>query len=66
MITKITEQELASLKNTSSMEEWNDLCDEIKKVRGGVYPSDWWAVVMTGGVAAAARKNWTCICGEEH
>jgi len=58
MRPKITEEELASLKATRSDNEWNRVCLEIKTARGGVYPSDWWPVVMASGLAESIAKGW--------
>ena len=46
----ITDQELEMLSNCLSEEEWGRACDQIKKVRGGQYPPDWWARVKQSGL----------------
>lgn len=54
----ITAEELERLRNTKNETEWNDACDAIKKARNGDYPSDWWAKVMTSGLAAGVALKW--------
>jgi hypothetical protein len=61
-MSNITDAEIAALTASKSMCEWDEICDAVKKVRGGNYPSDWFAVVMAGGIAAKAKANWGC-CG---
>lgn len=58
-IPGITCAEIASLKATKNSTEWDKLCDEIKKSRGGQYPPDWYPKIMMTGVAAEAQSNWS-------
>ncbi len=53
----ITKEEIAALSASNTREEWNNACDDIKRVRGGAYPPDWWQAVMLSGLAAAAQQR---------
>ena len=55
----ITETEIERLRSTKSETEWNAVCDEIKRARGGKYPKDWWRRVIMGGVFDTARTRWS-------
>lgn len=57
----LTEQEIEKLKATKSANEWNSVCDEIKKARDGRYPPDWWPVVMVSGMATEIQNSWKSI-----
>lgn len=47
----ISEAELESLRACQSEEEWEQICNSIKEVRGGEYPLDWFPKVMASGLA---------------
>jgi len=47
-------EELKALRNTKSDDEWNALCDKIKKRCGGGYPGDWYAKIVLSGEASKA------------
>ena len=64
-MSNITEEELVKLSETKCNNDWSEVCDDIKSAHGGEYPSDWFAKVMLGGVAAAARARWGCGCGKK-
>jgi hypothetical protein len=65
MDNHITEAELTKLASTNTEEEWNDVCDAVKKARNGGYPTDWFAKVMMSGLAAKVMKGWNrCGCGD--
>lgn len=55
----ITDEEIDKLKKTNNEGQWNAVCDEIKKARGGQYPPDWWSKVKQSGLMdeAIARFN---------
>ena len=57
-MSNITEEELQRLRDSKNENDWNDACDAIKKARNGRYPDDWWAKVMTSGLADQVAKNW--------
>ncbi len=48
----LTTEETAQLNAASTEDEWNDVCDAVKKARDGDYPPDWYAKVIVGGVMA--------------
>ncbi len=54
----LTEQELHDLSATKSEIEWNSICDRIKSVRGGVYPIDWWPLVVQSGLMNRVKLTW--------
>lgn len=53
----MTEELLNRLRNTKSEQEWNSICDEVK--RNGGYPADWFAKVILSGLASKAQKSWS-------
>lgn len=56
--SNITKEELNTLATAENGDAWNKACDAIKKVRGGVYPSDWFTKVMISGFSAAVSDGW--------
>lgn len=54
----ITEAEVAEFEATKSEEEWNKLCDKLKDSRNGLYPSDWFAKMIQGGVSSRKQSEW--------
>lgn len=54
----LTEEELIRLKATKSVQEWNDVCDEIKTARDNQYPPDWWQQIMVSGLCAIIKSGW--------
>lgn len=54
----LTEAEMTKLRNTKSETEWNAVCDEIKAVRNGAYPPDWFAKMMMTGLMSAIAATW--------
>lgn len=57
-IENLQQTEIADLESTGSAEEWNNICDEIKKARGGQYPPDWWEVMMMSGKISGIQESW--------
>lgn len=57
-IMNITTEEVNKLASTKSASEWNAVCDQIKRARGGEYPPDWWNKIMMTGMAAIVQRNW--------
>lgn len=53
----LTTKNLEDLSKTTSEQEWNAVCDQIKAEHNG-YPSDWFAVVMLSGFASHIRNKW--------
>lgn len=58
MNTNITDEEVEKLKNSQTMVEWDAICDEIKKARGGQFPTDWWAKVKQSGIIDEATARF--------
>lgn len=48
--TNITVEELQTLEGVQSMDEWNNVCEDIKKRRDGSFPPDWWVNVKMSGL----------------
>jgi len=55
---RLTDEEFKSLAATKSETEWNTQCSNIKRSRGGAYPSDWYHKVVLSGLMAKTIKNW--------
>jgi hypothetical protein len=55
---RLTDSEYASLENCQSDVEWNSICDRIKEVRGGIYPSDWFPRVLASGLMRRVSSRW--------
>lgn len=53
----MTEKNLIDLKNAKNVDEWNALCDSIKREHNG-YPQDWFSRVVQSGLMAMTSKNW--------
>lgn len=58
MSNNITEKELHELEKCQSENDWNIICNNIKAVRGGVYPSDWWEKVELSGRSSRISSRW--------
>lgn len=54
----MTDAEITQLRNARSEQEWNAICDQIKKRNGGSYPADWYPRVIQGGVVEEARLRY--------
>jgi len=54
----LTISELTMLENCKSTREWDAICNQIKKVRDGCYPPDWWPKVVQSGTAARIYIRW--------
>jgi len=60
MAQQISDDELRKfMLESTSTEDWNRRCDELKKRFGGRYPENWFMVIMVGGVAHALKANGT-------
>jgi hypothetical protein len=57
-IPNLTEAEVAKFRAAKSEAEWNRLCDEVKRSRGGNYPADWYAKIIMTGLIHEVRRNW--------
>ena len=54
----LTVKELLAFTNAQSEEEWNALCDQLKKARGGQYPSDCHSLVWSTGLLARKQAEF--------
>ena len=54
----ITESELTALDAATTATDWNAVCDQIKRSRGGQYPPNWYAVVVLSGMAARKAEQF--------
>lgn len=54
----LTEEELTSLREARSEQQWNSACDRIKGARQGQYPDDWFARVLMSGLLRRAQSTW--------
>ncbi len=52
MSNEITPEEVQTLEACTNEEAWNAACSEIKRARGGGYPTDWWPKVKMSGMMA--------------
>ena len=50
--TLLTSEELQQLEQAKTEEEWNSLCDAVKRARGRMYPRDWFQKVIATGLIA--------------
>lgn len=56
---KLTEEEKIALEKAETPEDYNLLCDSIKKKGEGRYPEDWYAVVMAPhGIHSRLAIRW--------
>ena len=55
----ITEKEIQSLREAATEEAWDQVCDEIKKVRGQEYPPDWYTKVIMSGLMQSVSSKWS-------
>ena len=49
---------LGILKNSTTEQEWNKSCDEIKEAHGGEYPAWWFSEVVLSGLATQTRHRF--------
>lgn len=42
--------EIKTLNDCRSFEDWSNACDTLKEARGGQYPYGWWNNVLPSGV----------------
>lgn len=54
----LSEEEIQSLKATTSEAEWNAACKLIKKARGDKYPNDWFAKIIQSGLMDKIAAKW--------
>lgn len=54
----LTDAELEALSASKSEEEWNKICDDVKRARGGGYPPDWYQRVLASGLATKMQIEW--------
>jgi hypothetical protein len=54
----LTEEELQSLKDSKTEDEWSALCQAVKKARGGQYPLDWFAKVIQSGLSSQKSQSF--------
>lgn len=55
---KLTDAEMFDLGKTRSGVEWNEICNRIKKARGGHYPREWFARIIRSGFMARIEATW--------
>lgn len=56
--TYLTRKEIGQLELCLTEEEWDKICDQIKKDHSGKYPQDWADKVISSGLAARVFKRW--------
>lgn len=54
----LTDDEFDRLLACRTEEEWNRMCDSIKAVRDGGYPTDWWPRVVKSGMMSRVSRTW--------
>jgi len=57
-VTALTDAELARLRACKTSREWGAVCDEIRRVRGGEYPPDWYEKMLATGEMAILKLGW--------
>jgi hypothetical protein len=62
----LTTGELYRLRDARSEAEWNAICDDVKRSRGGRYPADWYAKVVLSGLAQETANHWGPMTLPEH
>ncbi len=55
----LSEAELQKLKACTSNKEWNAACGEVKRVRNGQYPLDWYDVMLASGLVHVITSRFT-------
>lgn len=55
---EIKETIIAGMANCKSEEEWNQNCDNVKKLKDGQYPDWWYTEIVLSGLAAKVRASW--------
>ena len=53
----IEESVVEYMKLSSSARDWDNRCDEVKRVNEG-YPTFWYSAIMLSGVATAITAKW--------
>jgi hypothetical protein len=55
----ISRAELSMLRSCQSNQDWSQACTTIKNARDGIsYPQDWWARVISSGLADQVMARW--------
>lgn len=54
----LSKEEFDRLNNSQTADEWNTICDEVKKKRGGHYPPDWYQKIIASGLAGKATLKF--------
>jgi hypothetical protein len=49
-IPNLTKKEYNQLIATKKSSQWNAVCSQIKKDRGGNYPTDWYEKIIVSGI----------------
>lgn len=57
--TPLTNEEINTLAQTKTAEEWSEVSAKIANRRQGNLPPDWIQKVIAGGVVADAAKRWS-------
>ena len=57
-LESLTNEEINKLESAKSAAEWNQVCNEVKRARGGEYPLDWFKRVIQSGLMASASSQW--------
>lgn len=56
-IAPLTPEEIAQFRVVVTKREWNAAMAEVRYVRGGKMPPDWYATIITGGIARGFNKR---------
>lgn len=59
LITPLTNEEINTLAQTKTANEWSEVSAGIANKRGGNLPPDWQEKVIASGVVADAAKRWS-------
>ncbi len=55
----LTAEELKSLEQAKTADEWNAICDRVKAANDGRYPDDWYTRVVMSGLLDRTARGWT-------
>lgn len=48
----------AHMGASTSEQDWNKRCDDVKSANNGDYPSFWFPTVIMSGLAAKTQATW--------
>ena len=46
------------MTSSTSEEEWNKNCNQVKAINGGDYPNFWFPAILVSGIAKKTSDTW--------